>query len=191
MRKDFLAVKIRAPHQYAYNTHITIIAPLKTHLIRVKKAFDLVKSVDFVEYEKLFPRLDAVLVTRLKKARNNTFYVLGKIWIINQPLLRQDIEILASQLIHEGVHATQYINKVPRMPKVEREEEACEHQLKFLDKLPLSMGARRFEERKKAKIGIKRKYWKKLWKDKCSRKHFSELCLLFVRSELQLTYIDL
>src|SRR3989344_269485 len=100
MQKPFFINKI--------NNKVDIISPNTQINNRVKEAFDLIKKSDSLEYKKVTSRLKVVFITR-KNGNANEFLMPHKAWFANRTLIeKSDIPWLASLLVHESFHATQF-----------------------------------------------------------------------------------
>jgi len=104
-----------------------------------------------------------------------------KIWFANKSvILKNDINWLASLIVHESFHATQFKNGKYTIPLNKLEKPALKLQAEFLEKL----------EGKKSKKDIdrvsKEKYWNKMSKDKNSFAYFRNLLNLYENRKLDL-----
>jgi hypothetical protein len=164
---------------YAHDS-FRIVSSTKETGARVIEAFKMVKKTDPIEYRRLRVRLKIIFVTR-KPGYTNEFFMPEKIWFANQSIvLKNDIPWLASLLVHEGFHATQFRNGKYIVPVGEKmEKPALKAQYKFLSK---------FENRKENKNAInqveREKYWEAMYEDKRSFAYFRNLLELYANGKL-------
>ncbi|PIS13371.1 MAG: hypothetical protein COT67_02270 [Candidatus Tagabacteria bacterium CG09_land_8_20_14_0_10_41_14] len=171
MKKDFLHTKIKT---------LEIIASQKNLLKKIREALSLIKKTDIKEYDRLFSRLNTIFITN-KNGYANEFFMPEKIWFANKSvILKNDINWLASLIVHESFHATQFKNGKYTIPLNKLEKPALKLQAEFLEKL----------EGKKSKKDIdrvsKEKYWNKMSKDKNSFAYFRNLLNLYENRKLDL-----
>jgi hypothetical protein len=172
MKKDFLYLKIKS---------LIIISPTKLFLKKIKDALGLIQKTDLKEYRNIFSRLNIIFVTN-KNDYTNEFFMPEKIWFANKLLIKNnDINWLASLIIHEAFHATQFKNGKYIFPLGEKlEKPAIELQKKFLEKLEGK------KVRKETKYLIQKKYWRKIEDDKKSFSYFRNLLYLFQNKKINL-----
>lgn len=159
--------------------NLEIIAPEKSLLEKTLAALSLIKKTDSKEYKRLFSRLKVIFITN-KYGYANEFFMPEKIWFANKSvILKNDVGWLASLVVHEAFHATQFKNGKYVLPLDKLEKPALELQAKFLVKL----------EGKKSKKDIEQvseeKYWNKISEDKKSFAYFRNLLDLYENKKLK------
>ena len=160
MRKNFLSIKIKS---------IVIIAPEKSLLKKIKDSFLLIKKIDAKEYNNIFNNLNSIFITN-KNGYTNEFFMPEKIWFVNKSLIKNsDLNWLASLIIHESFHATQFKNGKYILPLEKLEKPATKIQQKFLYKL------KDYSAVKDVKTALKKEYWEKMNEDKKSFVYFRNL----------------
>lgn len=175
MRKDFFATKVKS---------MFIIAPEKSLIEKIVKALNLIKKVDRREYRKLFSRINLIFVTRMNNSTNE-FFMPAKYWFTNKVQIKHtSINWVASSLLHEGFHATQFKNgKWASSFEEVIEKPAIEFEIKFLKKVKDQ------KEIDWLKHSLKEKLWLRIWKDKKSHTYFRNLWKLLHENKLAFTYI--
>jgi hypothetical protein len=173
MRKRFYFRQIKT---------VRIIAPEKILLEKVQAAFRLIKKIDSKEYQKLFSRLSVVFITN-KYGGTNEFFMPEKIWFANKSVVtKNDTVWLASLILHEAFHATQFKNGsyvLPFGPQLEKP--ALELQDRFLKK------AGDLDHGRGTAAVYRKKYWEEMGKDKTSYAYFRNLLELLEEGKLVLT----
>ena len=160
---------------------LTIIAPNKEIIRLVVAAVELIKRVDKMEYKKLPERLKIIFVTN-RFGFTNEFFMPEKIWFANKSvILKNDVNWLASLIIHEAYHATQFKKGKYILPLSRLESAAIKAQKKFLRKLG--------ESENDADVAFVADYNKKMNEDRISFSHFRNLLGLFEGG--QLNFIDI
>ena len=175
MKKTFLFIKIKS---------LIIISPEKSLLKKAKDALLLIKNVDSKEYIKIFSRLNIVFITN-KNGFSNEFFMPEKIWFVNKSVIKNnDLKWLASLIIHEAFHATQFKNGKYVLPFGEKlERPAIDLQEKFLKRI------KDLSSKKQLESEFKRKYWKEIEDDELSYSYFRNLLRLFETKKLKLMKI--
>lgn len=174
MKKNFLLTKIKS---------ISIISPNKEIIQKIRLAFILVKKVDLKEYNKIFSRLKIIFITN-KNGYTNEFFMPEKIWFVNKSVInKNDLNWLASLIIHEAFHATQFKNGKYILPLYKLEKPALDLQKKFLKKLEKEKGV------KDIKKVSNQKYWQKMAGDKNSFTYFRNLLNLLENKNLKFNKI--
>jgi hypothetical protein len=174
MRKNFLATCIRS---------LIIIAPDKVLLKKIRDALLLIKKTDIKEYKNLFSRLKIIFITN-KNGYSNEFFMPEKIWFANKSMVeKNDLNWLASLLIHEAFHATQFKKGKYVLPLHKLEKPALNLQKEFL----LKLGDK--TAKKDIKIIAKQKHWIELNKDKRSYAYFRNLLDLYENKKIKLRSI--
>ncbi len=173
MKRNFLSVKIKT---------LTVIAPDVALLDKIVEAFRLIRTVDPSEYQKIFDRLQVIFITH-KTGGTNEFFMPEKIWFANKSvIMKNDLPWLASLIIHEAFHATQFKNGEYILPfGKELEEPAIALQTRFLKKLE----GRRGSASPASAYG--RKYWKAMDEDASSFACFRNLLELFDTKKLDIS----
>lgn len=174
MKTDFLLTRIES---------LTIIAPSKGLLKKIKHALSLIKKIDQKEYRNLFSRLKVVFITN-RNGSANEFFMPEKIWFANKSIIRKnDLNWLSSLIIHEAFHATQFKDGKYILPLNKLEKPALEIQKKFLIKLkdPTATSDIRSVS--------KQRHWIELDKDKKSFVYFRNLLKLYQDKKLNLKFI--
>lgn len=175
MKKDFLYLKIKS---------LIIISPTKLFLKKIKDALGLIQKTDLGEYRHLFSRLNIIFITN-KNGYTNEFFMPEKIWFANKSLIKNnDVNWLASLIIHEAFHSTQFKNGKYISPLGERlEKPAIELQEKFLEKLEGK------KARKEMKYLIQKRYWEKTEDDRKGFSYFRNLLDLFQNKKIKLKQV--
>ncbi len=175
MKKDFLALKIKS---------LLIIASEKSLLNKIENAFELIQKTDKKEYNNLFNRLSVIFITN-KNGYTNEFFMPEKIWFANKSVIRKnDLNWLASLIIHEGFHATQFKDGKYILPLDKLEKPALELQEMFLTKLDGG------KSKKDIKSALKKKYWREMSEDKKSFSYFRNLLNLLENKKLIIKCCD-
>lgn len=175
MNKNFFSTKIKT---------LLVIAPEKSLLRKIDDALCLVKKNDSQEYKNLFSRLNVIFITN-KSGHTNEFFMPEKIWFSNKSVVvKNDLRWLASLIIHEAFHATQFKNGKYILPFGDKlEKPAIKVQEKFLKKLEGVLGKRDLE------YSYKEKYWKKMEEDKISFVYFRNLLNSLNSNKLRIKHI--
>jgi len=174
MRKNFLSTKIKS---------IVIITPEKSLSKKIKDSFLLVKNTDTKEYNNIFNNLNIIFVTN-KNGYANEFFMPEKIWFINKSLVKNNnLNWLASLIIHESFHATQFKNGKYILSLDKLEKPATKIQQKFLYKL------KDYSAVKDVKTTLKKEYWKEMNEDKKSFIYFRNLLNLLENKKIELKEI--
>ncbi len=175
MRKDFLITNVRT---------LLIIAPEKFFLKKIIDALNLIKKTDPREYENLFSRISCIFVTYMNDY-TNSFFPAVKIWFVNKTAVKKNNLIrLASTILHEGFHTTQFKNENWTSSQEVREKAANEFQIKFLRKL----GDQKWIVYLRREV--KRKYWLEANKCIIGKTYHENLLELFKTDEFKFTYIE-
>ncbi|MEK7636477.1 MAG: hypothetical protein AAB362_02215 [Patescibacteria group bacterium] len=154
---------------YQKHRSIALYAPQKAIIIKINRALELIQSVDKKEYKKLFLRLRVIFITR-RHGITNEFFMPEKIWFANRSLIeKNDVSWIASLIIHEAFHATQFKRGKYIVPLDKLEPPALKVQAIFLKKIEGTSGITAIESVKK------NKYWKKMAKDVKSYTYFRNL----------------
>ena len=152
---------------------IVLYAPHKAIITKLENALDLIRNTDNREYKKLFSRLGVIFITR-RMGVTNEFFMPEKIWFANRSLIeKNNIQWVASLIIHEAFHATQFKNGKYIAPIDRLESPALKVQAKFLKKVE---GIRGVIDIKKV---TKDSYWKHMAEDVKSYTHFRNLLKYF------------
>lgn len=168
---------------YPYK-NIALYAPHKAIIAKLKNALDFIRNTDMREYKKLFSRLRVIFITR-RKGITNEFFMPEKIWFANRSLIeKNDIQWVASLMIHEAFHATQFKNGTYIAPINRLEPPALKVQAKFLKKVE---GIRGVTDIRKVK---KDSYWKHMAKDTKSYAHFRNLLKYFEDKKIHKIHIN-
>jgi len=150
---------------------IKIIAAKEEDAVKLSEAFDLIKNTDRVEYDYLQKRLKSVIVSS-RLGSTNEFFMPERIWLANRSVIvKNDVSWLASLLIHEAFHATQFKNGKYVKSLSKLEPLALRVQKKFLQKLG--------ESGNDVDRVQKNKYWKEMTGDKASSIYFRQLFKLY------------
>lgn len=169
MKKYFLTKKFNS---------LTVIAPEKSLLLRVKTALSLIKKIDSKAYKNVSHGLKVIFITG-RYGYTNEFFMPEKIWFANKSVIaKNDIRWLASLIIHEAFHATQFKkgSYTASFPKLEKRALAVQE--RFLKKLKDPYAKRDI------KIVVRQKYWKRMNEDKNSFVYFRNLLSLFEQNRL-------
>lgn len=177
MNKKFLSIKVGT---------LTIMAPDKILLKKTLGSLQLIKKIDFKEYEKIFSRLKIIFITN-KTGYTNEFFMPEKIWFANKSvILNNDLAWLSSLVIHEAFHATQFKNGEYTLPfGDELEKPALDLQEKFLKKCKDFYGER------DVRSVFEEKYWDEMAGDSMSASYFRNLLYLFENKNLQIKNIGI
>lgn len=172
MKKKFLSLKIKT---------LKIIAPEEAPLRKVSEALRLIKKIDPMIYEKIFDRLNIIFVTN-KTGGTNEFFMPEKIWFANKSvIIKNDLPWLASLIVHESFHATQFKNGEYILPFGEQlEKPAIALQERFLKKLEGKQGSASLES------AYEGKYWKGMDNDASSFAYFRNLLELLNSKRLEI-----
>lgn len=172
MRTDFFISKI--------SNRVVVVSPDSKINSKIKEAFSTIKKVDKAEYKKVLSRLKIVFVTR-KRGNTNEFLMPHKHWFANRTLIeKSDVVWLASLLVHESFHATQFKKGKYILPLGKRiEAPAIKYQEKFLAK------ANKEDSHLPAKA-LKEKYWENYDKDNRDYTYFRNLLNLYEKKALGL-----
>ena len=150
-----------------------LYAPHKAIITKLENALDLIRNTDNREYKKLFSRLGVIFITR-RMGVTNEFFMPEKIWFANRSLIeKNDMQWVASLMIHEAFHATQFKNGKYIAPINQLESPALKVQAKFLKKVE---GIRGVTDIRRVK---KDSYWKHMTEDVKSYTHFRNLLKYF------------
>lgn len=169
MNPKFFCAKIRT---------LTLVAPRHTLLKKIKNALLLIERADEKEYRRLFGRLRIIFITN-KIGHTNEFFMPEKLWFANKSLIvKNTTEWIASLIVHEAFHATQFKKGRYIMPLAKLEEPALKKQAQFLKKLG------RTDLVWDLKTAAKHKYWRKMQNDKTSFAYFRKLLALLGKEEL-------
>ena len=159
---------------------LRIIAPNAYLLRRVWQALALIRKTDRREYQKLFPRLKVIFLTN-RAGYTNEFFMPEKIWFANKfVIIKNDISWIASLIIHEAFHATQFKQGRYIRPLAELESPALNVQNKFLNKIRDKHGV------DDVKAVARKRYWTTMNKDKKSSEHFRKLLQRLQNKELKI-----
>lgn len=170
MKTNFLTLKIKS---------LLVVAPEKPLLNKIEDAFKLIQKTDKKEYKNLFKRLDVIFITN-KNGYTNEFFMPEKIWFANKSVVRKnDLNWLASLIIHECFHSTQFKNGKYILPLDKLEKPALNLQEKFLAKLDGG------KSKKDIKSVIEKKYWREMDDDKKSFSYFRNLLNLLKNKKLK------
>lgn len=164
-----------------------IIAPEKSLLKKIVDALSLIKKIDFDEYQNLFSRINVIFITR-RVCGSNGFCMPEKYWFTNKTkrIRCDDLIWVASALLHEGFHATQFKNGKYILPMGEAiEKPAIEFEIKFLEKVGYQKGI------DKLRRYFREKEWVRMDEDTISDAHFENLLKLLKKDKLELVYVDL
>lgn len=185
MRNDFLFSKIGP---------ILVMAPEEFQLRIIKNALETLEKIDPEEYHKLFSRINIIFITRLPEG-TNVFYMPEKIWFANKrhvkPVAKnrseeRHLQWLASKILHEGFHSTQWENgKYIASFGAELEMPAFEFEKEFLEKCGYDAAIKHLDKR------YRQKYWEKMDQDTKSARHFSNLLYCLQAGWLVLKYVNL
>ena len=171
MKKEFLSTKIKS---------VVVIAPEKFLLKKIESSFLLIKNTDRKKYDNVFNNLNTVFITN-KNGYTNEFFMPEKIWFTNKSLIKNsDLNWLASLIIHESFHATQFKNGEYILPLEKLEKPAIKIQQNFLSKLG------DYNAVKDVKITLKKEYWNKMNEDKKSFVYFRNLLNLLENKKMEL-----
>lgn len=175
MKKNFLIKKIKS---------LSIIAPNKLLINRVVDAINLIKKIDSKEYEHIFSRLKIIFITN-KNGYTNEFFMPERIWLANKSVINNnDLKWLASLIIHEAFHATQFKNGKYILPFGEKlEKPALKLQEKFLKKCDDI-----FFKKDINKV-YKEKYWAEMSEDIKSYSYFRNLLYFLEQNKLKIRKI--
>lgn len=175
MKTDFFNKKIKS---------LSIIAPEVSLIKKTEEAFNLIKKVDKDEYEKIFSRLNIIFITN-KDGYTNEFFMPEKIWLANKSVVaKNNLKWLASLIVHEAFHATQFKNGKYTLPFGEKlEKPALKLQEKFLKKCDDSLA-----KKDMSKV-YEEKYWAKMAEDIKSYSYFRNLLYLFEQNKLKIRKI--
>ena len=177
MKKDFLSIHIET---------LTVIAPDEVALRKIEDALRLIKKTDAVLYQKIFERLQMIFVTN-KMGGTNEFFMPEKIWFANKSvILKNDLPWLASLIVHESFHATQFKNGNYILPLGEElEKPAIAHQERFLKKIEGKSGSSAL------KSAYERKYWEAAYEDTSSFTYFRNLLDLLNDKKLKIVVVKM
>lgn len=177
MKKKFLSIKIKT---------LTIIAPEEASLCKVRDALRLIKKIDPSVYEKIFGRLNMIFVTN-KAGGTNEFFMPEKIWFANKSVvMKNDLPWLASLIIHESFHATQFKNGKYVLAFGEQlEKPAIALQKRFLKKFEEGGGSASLQS---AYTG---KYWEEMNDDVSSFVYFRNLLDLLENRKLEIIHMKI
>ena len=174
MERNFVSSKVKA---------LSIIAPDKRLLGKVKKALALIKKLSPGDYRAVFLRLRVIFITS-HPGYTNEFFMPEKIWFANASVIeKNDLIWLASLIVHEAFHATQFKNGKYVLPLVQLEPPALRVQQRFLRKTGNINLVRGVESAKREK------YWRKMRNDKRSSAYFRRLLRLWEENKLTLKKI--
>lgn len=155
---------------------LTIVAPDKKIIRKVIVAIKLIEKTDKAEYGRLRGRLKIIFVTN-RFGFTNEFFMPEKIWFANKSvILKNDINWLASLIVHEAYHATQFKNGKYVLPLGQLEPAAIKAQKSFLKKLG--------ESGDDAHVAFAGGYCKKMNEDKISFAYFRNLLDLLYKEKV-------
>lgn len=159
---------------------LVIISPNKLLSKKIEDSLDLIKKIDKKEYDRIFLRLKIIFITN-KYGYTNEFFMPEKIWFANKSLIKNNnTEWVASLIIHEAFHATQFKKGKYILPFGDKlERPAIELQEKFLKKVEIFP-----QNYKDAGTALKDKYWEKMNEDVKSFAYFRNLLFLFENDKL-------
>lgn len=160
---------------------LLIIAPHAPLLKNVRQALRLIQSIDNKEYSRLFSRLKVIFITN-KNGYTNEFFMPEKIWFTNKSLIKNnDVSWVASLIIHEAFHATQFKKGKYILPLSQLEKPALRVQDAFLRKIKTEIG------KDSVRRAFKEKYWETINNDLRSFAYFRNLLTLYKSGKLKIT----
>lgn len=170
MQKIFLKEIIR---------NLEIIAPERPLIKKIRLSLDLIRKVNAKEYKNLFKRIRIVFVTN-RYGYTNEFFMPEKIWFANKSVIRSNnVGWLASLILHEAFHATQFKNGRYIAPLSKLEKPALMIQKQFLQKIKDPNAS---ADMKKV---VKQRYWKQMNQDKNSQIYFRNLLNLLEKGRIR------
>lgn len=153
-----------------------VISPERALTDKIFSSIALIKKTDKEEYQKLKSRIKVIFITN-KTGYANEFFMPEKIWFANLSLIRKnDLNWLASLIIHEAYHATQFKNGKYISSFDKLEPLAYKRQKMFLKKLG--------ESGEDVDIAFKQKQWERFNQDKISFSYFRNLLSAFENKDL-------
>jgi len=171
MQKTFLAQNIQT---------LKIIAPERLLIKKIKQSLNLIEKVNRNEYKNLFKRIHIIFITN-RYGHTNEFFMPEKIWFANKSVIKNnDVGWLASLIIHEAFHATQFKNGKYIAPLLRLEAPAMMVQKQFLQKIKDPNAS---TDIKKV---VRQKYWRRMDKDKTSCAYFRNLLNLLKKDKINL-----
>ncbi len=155
---------------------VLVIAPDTLLIKKLRDACALIRKTDPQEYRRVENRLNMIIVSNLY-GYTNEFFMPERIWITNKSLLyKNDVPWLASLIVHEAFHATQFQNGKYILPLARLEPPALKAQEKFLKKVGHT------DENVFHSL-IKKRYWEAMGNDTRSYAHFRNLLLVFSKGK--------
>mgnify|MGYP001614840736 CR=1 FL=1 len=169
MNQKFFCEKIKT---------LTLIAPRRVLLKKLREALVLIERTDAKERHRLLGRLKTIFITN-KIGYTNEFFMPEKLWFANKSLILKNTTVwIASLIVHEAFHAAQFKKGRYIMPLAKLEKPALKKQAQFLKKL------NRADLVQDLKTAVKHEYRRKMQNDKASFAHFRKLLTLLGKKEL-------
>lgn len=161
---------------------ITVIGPTREEVMKVLRAFLLIRKTDKREYQYVQSRVKIIFISCML-GFTNEFFMPEKVWFANRSVIRNnDLAWLSSLIVHEAFHATQFKKGMYVLPLGKKlEAPALLVQRKFLRKIEGGKGRGEIES------AVKKKYWREMRGDKRSFSYFRNLLHLLENKKLQLT----
>jgi len=160
---------------------LIVIGPTKKEIEKILQALLLIKKTDKKEYWNAQSRMKIIFISNMS-GFTNEFFMPEKIWFANKSVIgKNDLPWLASLIIHEGFHATQFKKGKYILPLGNKIElPALRVQKIFLEKID---GA---DKKKEIESTFKEKYWSKMACDKKSFSYFRHLLDLLENKKINL-----
>ena len=167
----FLSLRIKS---------LRVVSPNAYLLRRIRQALLLIQKTDRREYEKLFNCLKIIFITN-RAGYTNEFFMPEKIWFANKfVILKNDIPWIASLILHEAFHATQFKKRRYVRTLAELEPPALNVQKRFLKKTEGQHGVGDVD------AVAQKRYWAPMNRDKRSFEHFRKLLQLLQNKKLEI-----
>lgn len=174
MKTNFLSQKIDA---------LSVIAPTKSIIAKIRRALILIKRIDPREYQRVNARMRVIFAT-YKNGFTNEFFMPERIWFTNVSVVEKNNVIwLASLIVHEAFHATQFKQGRYILPLAALEPPALRVQEKFLKRAGDRSGPIATHEAER------QRYWARMRRDTISAAYFRNLLGLFEKGRLSIQRI--
>lgn len=162
---------------------VTVIGPTKRIIAKVRRGLHLISLIDPREYRNVNTRMKTVFITR-KVGFTNEFFMPERVWFANTSLIeKNDVVWVASLIVHEAFHATQFKQSRYILPLTALEAPALKLQERFLQRAGDRSGAAATEK------AHRQRYWTPMRKDKTSAAYFRHLLTLFAQGRLRIKKI--
>lgn len=159
---------------------VTVIGPTKRTIAKVRQALHLIRRIDPREYRNVNARMKTVFITH-RTGFTNEFFMPERVWFANISIIeKNDVSWIASLIVHEAFHATQFKRGRYILPLTALEAPALRIQERFLKRAGDQAGPRATREAKR------QRYWAPMRKDAASAACFRNLLTLLEKGRLNI-----